>query len=135
MEDSVLNIFTDGSKDGSDSGFGWCIATNDHVITDFSQSLEPTSSPYMAELVALSSCLGHLLEWDLDPTWSTIIWTDSLSAVEALKAPIINHPLVKEVHDLLVKVGALIPLNLRWIRGHNNSTGNEYADFLAKKAD
>ena len=103
----------------------WLVYRHKWTVNDIFLSISRADilALYSGTSHSLSSCLGRLLEWDLDPTWLTIIWTESLSAVEALKAPNTHHPLV---NDLLAQSWTMMPLNISWIRDHSKSTGNEY---------
>ena len=61
------------------------------------------------------------------------IWTDSMSSIDAIFAPVISQPLALEAHNLILKLQRQgHPISLRWIPGHKDHTGNELADYLAK---
>ena len=61
-----------------------------------------------------------------------IIFSDSLSSLQALAATEVKNSVVKETHDLLNDLGKRTKLDLRWIKAHNNYRGNEIADEEAK---
>ena len=85
----------------------------------------------MAEMSAIIDSLQDL-GFRLDPGESATIWTDSKSSIDAIYAPVISQPLALEAHNSLRGILSTNPVNLEWVRGHDDNTGNEMADFLAK---
>ena len=67
--------------------------------------------------------------------FTVVIFSDSSSALDALKTPPYEHPEVEKaalaIHNILTSYD--IKVTLQWIPGHNDLSGNEKADKLAKK--
>jgi len=121
-------FFTDGSKINESVGFG---VYNEHYSASF--KLKNPCSVYVAELAAIYYALGIIDSLSSDHYF---IFTDSLSAIEALRS---MKP-VKHSSFFLAKIreslSALIERNfmitLAWVPSHCSIPGNEKADELAK---
>src|SRR5262249_34341696 len=74
-------IFTDGSKDDSHVGSAFVCQRCDH---SHSESLSLRTSIFTAELKAISAALDHIAEVMHQ---RTVIFTDSLSSVQAFESP------------------------------------------------
>ena len=61
-----------------------------------------------------------------------IIWTDSLSSIQAIRTLNIKSRIVGECFNALNHLGTTNTLELRWIAAHTGIWGNEKADELAK---
>ena len=83
-----------------------------------------------AELVAIrEACLY------LNTTTSNrhiVIWTDSLSSIQAVSALSIRSRTTKDCYDALNALATSNQVELRWIAAHAGLWGNEKADELAK---
>ncbi|XP_066902703.1 uncharacterized protein [Halyomorpha halys] len=60
------------------------------------------------------------------------IFSDSLSALQALESPRVISNLVREYKQALKSLACLKKLKLVWTPGHNEITGNEKADQLTR---
>ena len=61
------------------------------------------------------------------------LFTDSQSVVASLTSLDTQHSLIEYIRELILDVMNIgIDLTISWIRAHNDTTGNEYADYLAK---
>ena len=125
------SVYTDGSKNPENTGYGWCVTQEEYVHEEFSAPLDPNASIYMAEVMALISVTDHLLEPEYYNK-KINIWSDSLSTINALAGAISTNPLLIELMDNLVLLDQRSQLTLNWVRGHSGQTGNEMADVLAK---
>ena len=86
-------IFTDGSKDGDKVA---AAAVLDGELYQF--RLPDKSSVFSAELKAIDLALDHIKE---DGYWRYIIFTDSLSAMQALDNQKTDNPLITKLLDKL----------------------------------
>ncbi|WP_135568158.1 reverse transcriptase domain-containing protein, partial [Solemya elarraichensis gill symbiont] len=117
-----FHVYTDGSKKD-----GQVAAAAYHSTSFCASSLPDEASIYTAELYGLFFALRliHLQQ----PTSATI-FSDSLSALQAISNFNITHPLVLLI--LLEYTRINIPVTLCWIPGHAGIPGNETVDTLAK---
>ncbi|XP_032457267.1 uncharacterized protein LOC116418058 [Nasonia vitripennis] len=137
FDDTLVKLFTDGSKMGDSLSVGSASVTED---LDFihSRSLDPHSSIFTAEAMAINTTLEYVAE---SRSSRHIIFSDSLSVLQALQnksAGCLNHPLIVKAKRLLLEISenSIIenPLQLVWIPAHKEIFGNELADLYAKKA-
>ena len=100
------------------------------MIGSKNAQLSTTNSVFQAEVYAIDkSC--HLLR-QLE-TKSVTIFSDSMSGLYALNAIQTRSKVVKNCLDSLNLLAASgCKIELKWVKGHDNHTGNEIADFLAK---
>ncbi|WP_179116290.1 ribonuclease H family protein, partial [Solemya velum gill symbiont] len=120
-------IYTDGSKDTN------CAAAAAFFEGSiFSSRLPDFSSIYSAELHAILLVLPHLFT---STSNDFILFSDSLSSLQALSHFNIKNPLILQIielyHTLQSKGKSLI---FCWIPGHTGILGNEIADRAAKLA-
>jgi ribonuclease HI len=128
-----LCIYTDGSKSEEGCvGSGWIIAKDDYVVDWGSRRLMDKASVFQAEAVAIKEVLLWILAEEKHKTDSIQIWSDSQAAIAAILG--VNHrsKVTKECAKLLAVAQESRCIQLAWIRGHAENTGNEVADMLAK---
>jgi len=121
------HIYTDGSK--TDKAVG-CAAI--YRGTTRSEKLLPETSVFSSELHAIQLALD-IIEASNHPTHT--IFTDSLSALQAIKACDCCHPLIS---GILTKMIGLQDNHRKvyicWVPGHVDVPGNDCADREAKLA-
>ena len=120
-------IFTDGSK--TQDSVGCAAVYRDQTSM---QSLPTNASIFTAEIQALKLAINIIRSSQLD---NILICSDSRSALQAVKNPYTNNPIVSSVQldfDELLTSGRNIAMC--WIPGHANIQGNETADKKAKLA-
>ena len=132
-------VFSDGSCDGNPGpgGWGFVWVENDEVVAEQSGT-DPATTNNRMELRALIEAYKTLPE-DARLT----VHTDSQLCVKTInewaagweqrgwrrkKGPIANLELVQELWDL---ANAHPDVTLQWIKAHDGSRWNEYADALA----
>ena len=122
-------FFTDGSNIDGSTGFG---VFNENITVSY--KLDDPASVYVAELAAIQYTLGII---ETMPTDHYFIFTDSLSAVEALRSmkPVKHSPyFLGKIRDLLSALAVRsYRITLVWIPSHCSIPGNERADSLAKE--
>ena len=119
-------FYTDGSKDGEKVASA---AILDGELYQF--RLPNNASIFSAELKAIDLALSHI---EQDAYWRYIIFTDSLSVMQALEGEKTDNPLVV---GLLGKLSALCEradIVFCWLPSHIGIAGNEEADKAAKDA-
>ena len=134
LKDPDIIIYTDGSKDEQgEAGYGWAACKGDQVIEEESGALGE-ATVFQSELIAIQSALLWLLS---NPhklkVKSCLIRSDSQAAIHAIFAREVKNKIVAEITKLWEKASRDFLLDLVWIKGHANETGNELADFLAKE--
>ena len=129
--DGVADFYTDGSKKGkeSQSGAGWALVNKeDGTITDERSVYIEESTVFQAEIQAIKEVCEYIKDNTMEDHRINI-WSDSQAAILALE----GRKVLPESIIECKKAMEGLKLNLNWVRGHNNDTGNEVADMLAKK--
>ena len=128
-----LHVFTDGSKDPDKQNTGAAFVIPSLGIRE-GFKCNPILSVFTTELIAIE----HAINWITDNNIiESVIFTDSLSSVQALRAgksrtrpDKINRILT--LLDSAKSKGNVI--QIEWIPSHVDIEGNEMADFTAKNA-
>ena len=122
-----LSVYTDGSK--SENGVGFAVISNNFKIQ---ASLPPFASIYTAEIYAIKYALINI---DSRHLTEVVIYSDSQSAIQAIRAYYPENALISDIQYLLHKLSEKkISVVLCWIPGHVGIEGNEKADKAAKEA-
>ena len=132
-------VFTDGSCEGNPGPGGWGVVwVEDGEIRAERSGVDASTTNNRMELTALIHAY-ELLPEDAEVT----VYSDSQICVRTVNewaagweergwkrkgGPIANLELVRELYDL---AGRHPRVELRWIKAHDGSRWNEYADALA----
>ena len=119
-------IYTDGSKDGEKVASA---AILDGELYQF--RLPNNSSIFTAELKAIDLALSHI---EQDAYWRHIIYTDSLSVMQALEGEKTDNPLIVSLLEKLYRLCERADIVFCWLPSHVGISGNEEADKAAKDA-
>ena len=119
-------IYTDGSKDGEKAASA---AILDGELYQF--RLPNNSSIFTAELKAIDLALSHI---EQDAHWRYIIYTDSLSVMQALEGEERDNPLIVSLLEKLYRLCERADIVFCWLPSHVGISGNEEADKAAKDA-
>ena len=123
-------IFTDGSKTAN--GVGASAVHLADVVQKSNKHLPTDSSVYTAELCALNLAL-EMIRTSRGKKF--IIFSDSLSALEAISLRNLNHPELLDFFETYTKLKKKKrDIILAWVPGHVGIKGNELADAEAKRA-
>ena len=102
-------------------------------IHESSIKLPDYCTVFQAELIAIRETCKYLTTTTNTSNKHIIIWTDSLSSIEAISTLTIKSRTTKDCYDALNTLGNHNTLEVRWIAAHSDLWGNEKADDLAKK--
>ncbi|GBL73936.1 hypothetical protein AVEN_230873-1 [Araneus ventricosus] len=121
-------VFTDGSK--SEDHVGTAVVIGNKVVV--SERLHKFCSVFTSEIYGIYLALTKIDSLNKD----FIVYTDSKSAIEALKKiNTLSHPLAlkcAEMYQYLTEKG--LKIAFCWIPGHAGISGNEKADQASKTA-
>ena len=117
-------MFVDASyvKNTKQSGYGIVTITDDDHLLKFSGSFKMGCfmNNNQSELAALYQAIGKA-------DFGTIIYTDSLNAIQTIHRSIKQGTVNKSINRILN--GEVM---VRWVKGHNGNHYNEMVDELAK---
>jgi len=126
-----VNIFTDGSGIGGTFGSGFFIKWSDQTRVGTAAGGQ-YSSVFLSELRAIEL---SVLKFTQNESWSgrVNIFSDSVSAIQAIKAPYTSSKTVSDCWRALKLLDEKGSWSLTWVKSHNGIPGNEAADKLAKQ--
>lgn len=132
-------VFTDGSADPNPGPGGWgAVYVRDDHIVDQASGHDPDTTNNRMELVALIAGYDLVPQGDI-----TTVYSDSNYCVQMINewadgwarnnwrrrsGPVKNLDLVQALYE---RARARPELTLRWIKAHDGSRWNEYADALS----
>jgi len=96
-------------------------------------SLPNYASICQAGMKALELASDWLLA-NINENESLAIFSDAQSALKAISGTKINQQSTIDCNHKLGQLQDSMDVEIHWIKGHANSTGNEHADYLAKKS-
>ena len=131
LPDSNSNTlcYTDGSKMGDNTGYGFGITQNETLLHSDNGKLQSYNTVFQSEVLAIHKCCDVLAEMDTD---NVTIFSDSQAALKSLVSLEVKSKTVKNCIDNLNRVGSFRSVQLKWVKAHVGHTGNELADQLAK---
>ncbi|MEX2081109.1 MAG: ribonuclease H [Dehalococcoidia bacterium] len=132
-------VFTDGACTGNPGPGGWgAVRVNEGTVLEQRYGAEAATTNNRMELTAMIE--GLLM---VEPKESLTVYSDSLLVVDTLtkwaegwkqrgwrrkEGPVKNLDLVQRAYDLFQERPGV---RIEWIKAHNGSLWNEYADSLA----
>ena len=119
-------IYTDGSK--SDKYVSASVVSSADI---YKVNLPDHSTIFTAEAVVLKLAVQHIQRQVIP---KSVIFSDSLSCVQALQGKNLNHPVICEILEILTYLSKVnTEVVFCWIPGHIGIKGNEKADKIAKQ--
>ncbi|GBN08431.1 hypothetical protein AVEN_128653-1 [Araneus ventricosus] len=126
---SFFSVFTDGSRMNGRIGGAYVIYYGNDEI-DFSLfRLSDNSSVFMAEAFAISKAVDEIIFRKME--YVDLI-TDSRSTLMSLHSLKEKRRFINNIKRKIANYNGRI--NLKWVKAHEGTMGNERADFLAKSA-
>jgi len=92
----------------------------------------PMYTVFLSEVRAIYLAVDKFLNNPPPQVHSVHIFSDSTSAIQAIKHPTSNSKLIQLTWQSLSALDARYKWSLTWVRGHAGNKGNEEADTLAK---
>ena len=129
----LISCYTDGSRTESGSGAGFIITTdnNNTTIKEAHFKLPDYCTVFQAELTEIKEACIYL---EPHKDKNIIIWTESLSSIQALASITSRSISVNNCYNALQDIATHNNVTLRWVPAHTGIWGNEKADILAKAA-
>jgi ribonuclease HI len=124
-------IFTDGSGNNNLFGSGFLIQTGKLKARGIVNN-GPMYTVFLSEVRAIYLAVDKFLNNPPPQVHSVHIFSDSTSAIQAIKHPTSNSKLIQLTWQSLSALDARYKWSLTWVRGHAGNKGNEEADTLAK---
>jgi ribonuclease HI len=132
----IFEVFTDGSRMKGKTGAGWSVTRGLQSTAEGRVHLGCHATVFQAETVAIHDFLSWLnndtVKYKRGDRFR--IWSDSQSAIQAIKARKTKSAVVGDCQEQLRKARTNYHIELGWIKGHADIPGNEWADALAKEA-
>ena len=132
IDDPDIMVYTDGSKMEDRTGAGWAACHGDYIIAEDSTYLGKQATVFQSEVVAIEQALRWITA-NCDKGTKVHIQSDSQSALQAIMNPVSDSKVVNACKSLLKQAKENQRIALSWIKGHADHTGNELADYLARK--
>ena len=126
-----VQCYTDGSKIQNKVGYGYCITKDDEEIVQNCGYLGECATVFQAEVCGIKMACDQLIKMK-EPD-SVTIFTDSQASLDSLRQVRVRSNVVVSCIKSLNHLAETKSVYLKWIKSHNNYTGNEAADALAKK--
>ena len=129
--EAEIEVYTDGSKVEEEVGAACIIMKNNKVIANILRKLPSQATVFTAELTAIKIAITFIKQ---NKITNSAIYTDSLSAVLAIKKKKSNH-LITEIQQIYRNFKTENNNTIIcWIPSHVGIPGNELADRTAKEA-
>lgn len=124
---SKFEAYTDGSKSNEKVASSTYYPA--HPNCPDTIRLMDDSSVFNAELEGILSAIKYIKK---EKIYKSVIYTDSLSAIQAIQSKIFKNPNIVHIFNLLRKLPPKAHITFAWVPSHVGIPGNEKADELAK---
>ena len=118
-------VYTDGSK--ADNNVSSSVVFPVDILK---VNLHEQTSIFTAEAIALKLTVQHIQR---DAIRKSVIYSDSLSCLQALQNKNMDNPIIREIINILSYLREVdSQIEFCWTSGHCGITGNEKADKIQK---
>lgn len=136
---TIIHVYTDGSafKATTKAGYGILLKYPDGTSSEHCDSCGENCSNYEAEAAAIKTAIQIIYQnfelTEITPS-DIVLFSDSKSVLQTLQNPPYQDKVVLEIAEEIDRLLTAydIQITLQWIPGHNNISGNDKADRLAK---
>ena len=135
MDNPDLIIYTDGSKEEDRVGAAWALTAGDMVLAEEAYRLNDEATVFQAEVAAIREALVYLNSQEKYKKATVQIRSDSQAAIAAILKTMHKSKLTRDCAGQLAVAQDERPVQIAWIKGHADHTGNELADVLAKQGN
>ena len=130
-----IEIYTDGSKDGSKVRAGAAIYSTKQLVKQYKYKLHNNCSNNQAEQITILKALEQLQGLEAPTGGKVSINTDSRVAIDSLKNHAMHSFLIEKMRNKIRHLSTQTwTIDFRWVKAHIGIEGNEAADRLAKEA-
>jgi len=124
-------VYTDGSGNSNNFGSGFLIQTGKLKARGIVNN-GPMYTVFLSEVRAIFLAIQSFLKFPPDNVEEVHIFSDSTSAIQAIKHTTTTSKLIHQTWQTLTTLDAHYKWSLSWVKGHAGNQGNEEADKLAK---
>lgn len=129
-ENANLAVYTDGSKDHKEAGFGVYAVSCHKEVFSCSKKVSKHAAVFDCELAAVIYGVNKAMEYNFNVV---NIYTDSMSVLDALENENNQSSPVIELFIALQNLSRKANVSLYWTKGHGIEVGNITADYFARK--
>jgi len=131
-ERNTIHCFTDGSKIGDSSGYGYIIKDGGgQVKMQGYYNTGKYATVYQTELIAIQEAAFRMINADVRDK-SIIFYIDNQASIKSLGNYIIRSSIVLQTKNMVNTLSKNNQVTVSWIPGHSGHLGNEVADCLAR---
>ena len=130
-ERGTTYVYTDGSKIQETVGYGYVLRKNGITMQAKCFQLKPENSVFQAEIRAITQAMRQVIEEQI--AGKICLCVDSQAAIMAVSSIEVTDKLVHECIQALNQAAVLCSIEIKWVKSHIGTTGNELADIHAKK--
>ena len=124
---SIVSIYTDGSKTENHVGAGTVAMKNSREIHIETQRLNSTCTVFQAELCGIIMAVDWI-KCQRKKTSSYAINVDSKAALLAIANKHTTHPLTVATRRKTIELRKSASISYHWVKGHVSLKGNERAE-------